>query len=790
MNSELVESNNSIEDFLYELGNTTSVPCTPDVTPIDPPQSTSTTIAPIIFNLSGYQLSSSDNKLLRRGLKFTPTPLRRNDTSYVSSIDDFCQRLKWSYHWNGKPQDNSKKSIITKPSAKRCPASSNETFEECMRNIRTTKFHYKGTIKRNMPKLQYRSINILKETPEITIKEADKGSGVVILNTAFYTDKIEMMLSDPTTYSRSEITRETLTNKVSNFIDRHKNLLTPGEHRALTHFDGDLAYLYGLPKIHKSTLIKYSIADQLSETILLENPDDLTFRPIVSCTKCPLSKPNELLDKLLRPFLQHLNYRIQDSWELLRKLPSSVPTDCRVTTADISSLYTNVSHHAGICAITYFLDTYPDLIHPRINKEFVLDLLNFCLHNSFFTFNKHCYHQRWGCPMGAKFSPTYCDLKVGYDELNLAIKIRDTFQNDIAEFVLDSYYRYLDDVVIFWRDSYGDFGIIITMFDTLDDNLTFIFDPLLCSANFLDITITISQGSINTDIFHKDTDTFNYVPYKSNHPKHTKNNIPYCLARRICGIVSEDNTRTLRLGQMASRLAAKGYPKSVIRKGIEMATSLDRNDIINPQLTPSTQNKTKQTIALVSTFHPSYVSPIKEINHIVKNSRQQVPFMKDINVINSYRQTPSLKLTLTLSNNNSTEEPTVYKCNRPRCKCCLQLITGNQTKLKNGRTIRPNKSMTCTDYNLIYILICEGCKEYYIGECDIKVSIRMNLHRDHSKPNPNCSALNCDKHFRFCAGGNFSISFIHKMAPGCSLSSRKAMEQKLINIFKPKLNTD
>ena len=153
---------------------------------------------------------------------------------------------------------------------------------------------------------------------------------------------------------------------------------------------------------------------------------------------------------------------------------------------------------------TYYINTYPDLIHPRINKEFILDLLNFCLHNSFITFNNHCYHQTRGCPMGAQFSPTYCD-----------------------------------DVVLMWRDSYGDFSIIIAMFGTLDDNLKFIFDPISHSADFLYITITTCQGRLSTDIFHKDTDTSNYVPYKSNHPRHTKNNIPYCLDRRICGIVSE-----------------------------------------------------------------------------------------------------------------------------------------------------------------------------------------------------------------------------------------------------------
>ena len=744
------------------------------------------TITPVIFNLSSFTLSLDDKKLLLRGLKFTPTPRNRNDSCYRASINDFCQRIKWSNHWYGKVQNQSYRSIISKPTAKGCPLSTNDHFEQCIDQIKALKFDFTPSVKNNMSHAQYASMSQLKNRTDLTIKEADKGSGVVILNSEFYIYKIEHMLSDTSTYSKSSITRDALANRVSKFVSNYKTIFTNSEYKALTYFDGDLAYMYGLPKIHKSTLINNAIANQISDIILLEDPEDLTFRPIVSCTNCPLSKANQLLDKLLRPFLQHLPYRLQDGWEYLRILPSTVPSDSSITTADITSLYTNVTHHAGICAITYFCNTYPDLIHTRFDKNFILDLLNFCLHNSFIIFNGKCYHQLSGVPMGADFSPSYCDLTVGYYELTLVQQIKNVLPYDIADFVLESYRRYLDDIVIMWRDSFGDFTTITAIFDLLDDNLTFIFEPLSQSTNFLDITITISEGYISTDIYHKSTDTFNYVPYKSNHPRHTKNNIPFCLAQRICGIVSDNNIRDLRLNEMRLRLAAKGYPKSVIQTGIDMALAKSRHDIIAAR---STQTNDEIVGALVSTFNPAYKPPIKEIQDLINKARPHVPLFNKLKVINSYRQAPNLKRTLTLNINN-TKNPVIYKCNRPRCKCCTQLIIGSQYTLKSGQIIKPNKNMCCTDVNLIYLLVCDGCLDFYIGESGTMVSMRINTHRDHSKPNPNVSALTCDKHFQACCGGKFRVFFIHKMPPGDSLSSRRCMEYKLIRTFKPKLNMD
>ena len=53
--------------------------------------------------------------------------------------------------------------------------------------------------------------------------------------------------------------------------------MTNKEKDYLTHFDARESLFYGLPKVHKSTIIKTAIENQNSEYITCPNPEDLSF---------------------------------------------------------------------------------------------------------------------------------------------------------------------------------------------------------------------------------------------------------------------------------------------------------------------------------------------------------------------------------------------------------------------------------------------------------------------------------------------------------------------------------
>ena len=120
--------------------------------------------------------------------------------------------------------------------------------------------------------------------------------------------------------------------------------------------------------------------------------------------------------------------------------------------------------------------------------------------------------------------------------------------------------------------------------------------------NFLDVKIILNEdNSVETDIYCKPTNTHDYLPYDSAHPDHTKNNIPYNLAKRIIVFVANPEKVIIRLDELKHFLKECKYPEYVISKSIFSAKL--QGPAPNPE-----RNKTVfsllQPIILISTANP------------------------------------------------------------------------------------------------------------------------------------------------------------------------------------------
>ena len=74
----------------------------------------------------------------------------------------------------------------------------------------------------------------------------------------------------------------------------------------LNEADYNTSNFYGLPKIHKSQLITNTIKKQNSEVVSINEPQDVKVRPVAGGPKCPTRKLSELIDSLLKHFLEHV----------------------------------------------------------------------------------------------------------------------------------------------------------------------------------------------------------------------------------------------------------------------------------------------------------------------------------------------------------------------------------------------------------------------------------------------------------------------------------------------------
>ena len=156
--------------------------------------------------------------------------------------------------------------------------------------------------------------------------------------------------------------------------------------------------------------------------------------------------------------------------------------------------------------------------------------------------------------------------------------------------------------------------------------------------------------------------------------------------------------------------------------------------------------------------------------------------------IKSKRQPPNLKRLLThakYSENQNT--PIISRCGRSNCGLCKYIIIGEKFKTKSGHTLNVRVSMNCEVKNVVYVLICNGCQEEYVGETN-ELRKRITVHRQHIR-DPSVRKLKVSEHIDRCASTEpkFKVFPAFKMKTD-GVADRRLREKQIINLIKPKLN--
>ena len=96
------------------------------------------------------------------------------------------------------------------------------------------------------------------------------------------------------------------------------------------------------------------------------------------------------------------------------------------------------------------------------------------------------------------------------------------------------------------------------------------------STTFLDTTIQIKDGKINTDLYRKETDRVQYLLPNSCHPSHICKNVPYSLALRLVRICSDKETLEKRLIELEKMLLTRKYNKNIVKNALNKAREINR----------------------------------------------------------------------------------------------------------------------------------------------------------------------------------------------------------------------
>ena len=119
----------------------------------------------------------------------------------------------------------------------------------------------------------------------------------------------------------------------------------------------------------------------------------------------------------------------------------------------------------------------------------------------------------------------------------------------------------------------------LEMLNSINISIQYTMEKSETEIPFLDILIKQDDTGIWMEVYRKPTDTRRYVPFSTNHPHHSRKNIPFTLARRICVILENSIAKQKHLEELKETLWKQEYPMKIIEAGINKALSISQDQL-------------------------------------------------------------------------------------------------------------------------------------------------------------------------------------------------------------------
>eukprot|EP00061_Rhincodon_typus_P005414 g24895.t1 len=174
---------------------------------------------------------------------------------------------------------------------------------------------------------------------------------------------------------------------------------------------------------------------------------------------------------------------------------------------DIQSLYTCILHMHGLKALNFFLSRRPNQF-PSTDTLICLTELVLTLNN--FSFNSSHFIQTKEVAMGTCMDPSYACFFVGNVEQSLFCCYTGTIPHLFLHYI---------DCIGAASCSHEELEQFINFTNTFHPNLKFTWTISDTSLSFLDLSISISDDCLVTDIYFKPTNSRSYLDYTTSHPR-------------------------------------------------------------------------------------------------------------------------------------------------------------------------------------------------------------------------------------------------------------------------------
>ena len=348
-----------------------------------------------------------------------------------------------------------------------------------------------------LPRRYEKALNDMKKDSSVHITQADKGGGVVVMDSSSYTEKMIELLEDETTYTARQ--QGFAEKQGMAFNQSMRRLLRRSEKgKQLQHLLEEkprCPSMYGLPKMHK---------------------EGIPMRPITSGIG---SAPHRIAKVLARPLSDLLGTisgaHLKNSSDLIERLKKTGFRNKTMVSFDVKSLFTNVPTNAALAAINETVQQVDEEKLP-LPKQDYLQALHLCVNFNVFEFQGNEFQQQAGLAMGSPLSPVLACLYMETLE-------KRHYQGIIGRH--NTWLRYVDDVLVI-TNKRTVLTHVLHKLNEVEKSIQFTMEQEDDSKlPFLDTLIIRTNSGPRFKVYRKKTNKDDFLHFFSAHSKRTKSGV-------------------------------------------------------------------------------------------------------------------------------------------------------------------------------------------------------------------------------------------------------------------------
>ena len=311
----------------------------------------------------------------------------------------------------------------------------------------------------------------------------------------------------------------------------------------------------------------------------------MPLRPIVSTIGTVTYQTYKEVARILKPLVGKSPHHVKNTQDFIDNIKGiHLGQDHCMMSYDVKALFTSVPTTKAIIIIKQLLEQDQDLQQrTSLSIENIINLLEFCITSTYFSFQGNCYEQVEGAAMGSPLSPIVANL---YTE---------SFEVEALRSAPHPPYlwkRFVDDTFTILQSSQRD-GVLEYL-NSIDQHIQFTAEDQRSDGAmpFLDILVTPGKdGSLSTSVYRKPTHTDLYLQWDSHHTLTSKYSMIGTLQHRANTICSDPQLLHKEELHLKSTLKNCKYPTWALNRIQKKTNNPDKQQAPRNRNNNNTQKK-------------------------------------------------------------------------------------------------------------------------------------------------------------------------------------------------------